>query len=1340
MKSLDEYIAALVDVPANAALNGLSGFRGRLDKFIAERPKELPGFKNHILKIGNFKKSIDNLKFEMNLENVRIIIMDDFTKERDAWVGQWENDNAAIDQQIIDLKESIEASNKEHNANIINQNNADNSNYNILEDKRKELESYSDKIFSVCSQYGITTSMVDIDESQYTFDELNNLYDGYLAFMKKESKGTNVIAKFRHMVPNELAQGGILLAILGLCLTEVLDFISIGFFLLLAYNQIQNMDRFKYYSILLAIVFNIKPENMGYTSIDDSQFLPEELTMEMLDEDPRFGKFSDMYDELESKYTASDPAIEQSKVLSEWQTRMSEFDNKIKDYIKKYNDAVEELKQATIDEIKWLQEEYQRLIDAYKFIGDRWSKHLYFTGNYTLGIHDDCIEENIDTGTKNIIIRTSRDEASFRKFIQALVVNAIGNVKPGNLEIICYDPNDFGRRLTPLWSDDVKDYIKIISTDLKPILDELTDYCQDNFKEMSGRTVNEFNAEAEEKGITPIIYKLLIILSQPKTVEEDEQLSNFIKYSSTGGVYIWIVSDTITSDDCYIFNKPFDGIPHPILDRVNDDWCRKISRNYAKAIKDAAPPALMWRDFEDSLFNSHLKDGIWSGDASKFIDFWPGYENGDPTLARNYTVGNEGNVHAIGVGTSGAGKSVFLNHLVNTMCREYSPNDLELWLCDFKGVEFKAYMKLPRLKAARLCKPQKVQEGEKETWSEEDRDVFGYYKCQESPEGTEYVYSPIPTAECSELHKFTQEVNKKTAKIDINDKDTVLEYPPIKAEREITAKDDPNHIEDLRFPPKTDKKTGKEKVPQPKGDQDYPDNIEYYALPHISACLCTSDGAFATSLFKAYRTLAEHRYDDLGFISVKNMPGWNAKVKGLIGSRKPDKMIETHTKLWKEQNFNPIWTDADLWPRVLFICDEFQVIFQKADPKDVDQIKADIQYIAKVARACGMHIFFTSQSMKGTVSADILANFTLRFALRCEPEVSMDIIGTKRAAEIREKNGYLIVQSQEMKSAEDQKRFKTPFLNDEPGSGKYTESELFDNIRMLNNKAEETKKIYDKQHKFFRVHDVITYDEKVTHKIEELAKTWELVKQNPNFTDQGVFFLGNRMAYSSNKAPDNIILSARNNTNIISCFTDTTDFVQFFKEMVFNIKQNKVPGTIIINSQVEDLSYLCSAEEEITFPEKHGHLLSNKNSCVQIIDWCEKLYQARQSSGKKDTPIWIFLLGWDKGKGFAIDPDPTRRTKFAGLMQTAGEYNIHFILINTAMTGIAQSIITACKHRIAGKCSLDDSTAILMNKSASLNYEIKTGWMFSWNDGVITRDKIYISPLEREIASSEVIL
>ena len=1283
MRPVDDYVTLLLDEPHKKNMEMLDSYDARLTKFQETRPDDLSKYGKHMKSLERFNQALDALKFNLSLDVIVGKITDDLAQMQEDWLTKKGEAYDAIDADITKLKEEIEANNKAHNQAIYEANKNGNSGFVTLESKRKILEGYSDKIFDISSQYGLSTSDVNIDETIFTTDELGKLYDEYIAYMKKEERDLNPIQYLRRMCPDVMMQGIILLVILFICFTPILNIISIAFIGALVANQVKEVSRAKYYSILLAITFNVKPENMGYVELDESLLLPEEITDEMLDTDERFNKFIEMYTAIEDTFEETNPTLIQTSIMAEYASKQPALQEKLKEYKIIFENKVFRIKSDVSSEIAFLNKEYDRLRKEHKFLGQRFSNSLVFNGKYSLGLHDECIDEYVDTGHSNIVIRPSADTELMNKFLRVMIVNAWSNVCPGKLKINVYDPNNFGRSIMPLYSAELNEYINFFNDKLETILDDCIDYVQDNFKLMAGKTIEEYNAICEKTGKTPIEYKLLVILSQPKTIEEDEKLQNFFEYSATGGTYIWVVSDTMMSKDAYVFRKPFEGVSNPIVDVATLDWCEQARNNYITAIENAKPKGLLWSDF---INNVVPEDKTWTGDASKYIDFYPGYEEGDPSKFKPYTVGNDGNIHAIGVGTSGAGKSVFLNHLIGTMCRKFDPTQLELWLCDFKGVEFTAYMKAPRTKATWLCRPIKAEKGYEVKADDEMQEVLGYYDYNE--ETKIYSYSKEPTDACKELHIFTQEIKNGKPKA----------------------------------------KNGKEVPPTPKPDTEYEPNIQVYSLPHIAACLCTSDGAFATSLFKAYRNKADARYEDMKILQVKNMPGWNSRVKGLLGTRKPQELIEAHQK---ETGFNPIWTEADLWPRVLFICDEFQVIFQKADDKDVDSIKEDITQISKVARACGMHIFFTSQSMKGTISSDTLANFSLRFALRCEPEVSQDIINSTRASDIKEPYGYLIVKSLEMKTPEEQKRYKTPFLADKPGSGKETSSELFDNIKYLNDLAIE---------RGFPERNVISYEEATKHPIQELIDTYKNPLVAEKLPDSGVFFLGNRMAYDENKAPDNIIIAAKNNSNIMSVCGDYTDYVLWFNQLMCNIQNNKVPGTVIINSQVEDLAYITDAESYIT-NDQHKYLLSSKNKCAYVIDWMYKLLEARRAKNKKDTPVWIFLLGWDKGSGFGIETDISLRTRMNAFLQTAGEYHIHVIFINTGMTGISPSTTGACAYQIAAKCTLDDSTSCIGTKQASLYYSgMPTGWIFSKNNGIITRDKLYISEIKREITSAQIVI
>ena len=85
-------------------------------------------------------------------------------------------------------------------------------------------------------------------------------------------------------------------------------------------------------------------------------------------------------------------------------------------------------------------------------------------------------------------------------------------------------------------------------------------------------------------------------------------------------------------------------------------------------------------------------------------------------------------------------------------------------------------------------------------------------------------------------------------------------------------------------------------------------------------------------------------------------------------------------------------------PRILLIVDEFQQMFLEASPKESEQIRKMLTAIVKKGRATGVHIIFASQEMSHTLSASDLANFRLRICLNCNPSVSLDILGNKKAA------------------------------------------------------------------------------------------------------------------------------------------------------------------------------------------------------------------------------------------------------------------------------------------------------------------------------------------------------
>lgn len=89
-------------------------------------------------------------------------------------------------------------------------------------------------------------------------------------------------------------------------------------------------------------------------------------------------------------------------------------------------------------------------------------------------------------------------------------------------------------------------------------------------------------------------------------------------------------------------------------------------------------------------------------------------------------------------------------------------------------------------------------------------------------------------------------------------------------------------------------------------------------------------------------------------------------------------------------------------PRVLCVIDEFHMLFTGDDASLAERAWSAIEYIAKEARAAGVHLLLASQSLagigKGGRHTSILNQFAARIAMSCTAEDSKLIFGSKNKA------------------------------------------------------------------------------------------------------------------------------------------------------------------------------------------------------------------------------------------------------------------------------------------------------------------------------------------------------
>lgn len=1148
-------------------------------------PQKLRDFQRVTEALDKCLNRAERIHVEFSGEVIRQQLCDYYEQKIIAHENKVAEVNNSFEQRLEVIEASIVDAAKEYNNKVKDEHDEKNKVYLELEEKRKQLEVYQSKVLDLCELYGITTSDVQIDNSSFTTEELSEVYDQYISFMSKADKRSNPITWFRDSIhDNPIVEGIILLLLLIFSFTLALDIIAIIFVGVIIIAQLRSQRKVKSYAILLGLLYNVQPLAMGFKSeVDETLLITEELDEE---DSPELEPFAEEWEAALNKLEEENPQIEMEAVIAEYNSMQGEISTTFNERLDVFNTQLN----AFIGKVKSRQEKvlaaYEQAKSEVKFLGQEVQTSAVFNTTFKLGLENNLIEETVDIGLRNIVIRPCMNERLQNSFMQVMLANALCNVKAGQLFVTIYDPNNMGQSLSYFYDNDMSEYFNIIVDKLDGTLEKLRKYVDTNIKTLQSENINIYNLDAEAVRKTPKEYHLLIILSQPKAFVEKEELMEFMSYSARFGVFVWLVTDQ-NVEGAKVFNKPFEGVMHP-YNIERDSFCKLVKNTYIKALKAAKNDSIDWeKDFKDNVIPD---EDIWSYIADTAIELNPGYEDGDPSKPTAYTLGHSGDIHGLIVGGTGAGKSVFMHELIVTAARKYSPRELEMWLIDFKGAEFVKYLPRP-----------------------------------DDPEGT--------------------------------------------------------------------------------------------MLPHIKACLCTSDGNFASSLFDALEDVAKQRYAKLKAMHIDSLKDYNSLVRAgqLYEYTDDNGDIQYTSDPTLRANMRQLGED-DLFPRILCINDEFQVIFENAEDMVKEKIKKSIIYLAKVARAAGIHLLFGSQSMEGTLKADTLDQFTLRFALRCAMDTSRSILGAPFAGEIRQKFGYLYVKCLAYNKPELLRKFRTPGISDATRNA---------NIKLLFNKAKEMG-IPPKR--------VVTYNEQDKAYISDLLQAY---KEYPEQL-KGAILLGPRMTYSNNRVPDNFRWSGLYGEHLLASFGMPKDLVCFYKSIVTCIKQDE-SAKLLINAQVDDLHYLCGIDEDV--PENQLSLSSRETSVYKLLDFFEKLVKKRKDEGIKDTPYYLVLVGWDQAKGIGVDPDYEVSRRMSAIMQVCAEYHIHFVFITTKAKPLGTRVIDACDLKLAGRCDEDTSALLCNGRIASkVDMNMEDGYFYINRKGVISRCKIFQSPLTREIKSSEVVV
>ena len=299
------------------------------------------------------------------------------------------------------------------------------------------------------------------------------------------------------------------------------------------------------------------------------------------------------------------------------------------------------------------------------------------------------------------------------KGIQNLILNIIDNSPAGMQRVYVLDgvrfntsalgslkklENTFALEQIPRNQDQLTSVLESIVSSFADI-DDILENCE---------SVKEYNSKVAEDKRIP--FTTVVLYGWPNAYDgrnKDLLTKIMTNYERYGVSFV-----TIAYKKAEPLDKEIEDNSLPEYATHNAIHIRMFPNDTTIAKPDEAPQKFTWYVFEDELDDDYadsLKSFTITSESvgTEYIkryslDEIPPYTRGKKSIVLPFGVDGKDQAHSISfdnenfasylMGASGSGKSTLLHTLITGIIRNYHPDDVELWLADFKMSEFAQYM------------------------------------------------------------------------------------------------------------------------------------------------------------------------------------------------------------------------------------------------------------------------------------------------------------------------------------------------------------------------------------------------------------------------------------------------------------------------------------------------------------------------------------------------------------------------------------------------------------------------------------------------------------------------
>lgn len=303
-------------------------------------------------------------------------------------------------------------------------------------------------------------------------------------------------------------------------------------------------------------------------------------------------------------------------------------------------------------------------------------------------------------GDNIFIAKDGGNENAVKLTIRDIVVRNLLGIKLSKVKLTMYDPVLLGAFFSDFHQLDKEvtgGQVFNSTDDLNEILDNTIRHISMVVQKILTNVyidLNEFNEQNPEISEP---YRLLIINDFPRSFDDYqlEKINQILESGPKCGVNSIIISDNISrnlkgSSVYTILNTHHFS---PIFDKIE---INHLIKSYNEGVIATGNVVV---DFNSILIK---EDQWWTFDSSSVIELPLGKKGRD---IQSLKFDNKDDNQALMIGKPGSGKSNLLHVIILSAITKYGPDDLEIYLIDFKGgVEFMCYSEyyIPQLKTVAL--------------------------------------------------------------------------------------------------------------------------------------------------------------------------------------------------------------------------------------------------------------------------------------------------------------------------------------------------------------------------------------------------------------------------------------------------------------------------------------------------------------------------------------------------------------------------------------------------------------------------------------------------------------